>query len=128
MRKMNFINEMIYCLYKHYKKDLFQAKMFFSLCVFLFFYPIAFFIGKFLKLDFTSQTYKPNYFTTLIYIAIPLFIVVKFLTINKDEIENISEDEEEIFRKDGKKYLFIFLSLAFIMWAIRGIIYAIYKT
>lgn len=128
MRKMNFINEIIFYLYSHYKKDLFQAKMFFSLCVFLFFYPIAFFIGKFLKLDFTSQTYKPNYFTTLIYISIPLFIVVKFLTIKNDELENISEDEGEIFRKDGKKYLIIFLLIALVMWAIRGIIYAIYKT
>ncbi len=116
---MNFIDKMIFCLYRYYKKDLFQAKMVFSIYIFLFFIPILFFIDKILGLGIFNPTNKPNYFTTLIYIAIPLLIIVQVLTVKGYEIEEITDEEGKILRKNGKKYLIIFLLTTLIMWAIR---------
>ncbi len=127
MRKMNFINEMIYCLYKHYKNDLFQAKIVFSSILLLFFIPILYLIDKLLKLGIFKFSERPKLFINFSYIAIPFLIIVFLLTIKSNEIEEIKESEGEIFRKDGKTYLIIFLLITLIMWAARIFLFINYK-
>lgn len=127
MRKMNLIDKVIYCLYRYYKKDLFQAKMQFSLYLILFLFPISFFIDKLLGSDVFTLSDRLNYFSIMIYVAIPVFLIVQILTIKKNEIEKITDEEGEILRKDGKRYIIFFLLIVLVLWAARIFLFLRYK-
>ena len=128
MKKLNFSDAIIYCLYKYYKKDLFQARIAFSIYTILFLGPLIFVLDKLLNLGIFNSVSKLNYFEFFIFISIPIFIIVQWLTLKNDEIEKISEEEGEKLRKRGKKYILTFLFISVVMITIRIIIYQGSKT
>ena len=70
---------------------------------------------------------KLNFFTSIIFIAGPLFLLVVFGTMNKARIELIKNEEMESLRKKGKRNFFIILSIIIIMWIFRITAFMIYK-
>jgi len=127
MKKDNFINSIIFCLYKYYDNDLFKTRIAFCTYLLLFFYPIIFYIDKTFKLGITIFMMKLNFLTSLLFIAGPLFFIVLFSTINKTEIELIKDNEAEILRKRGKNNFIILLAIILFMWTYRIIEYLLYK-
>ena len=127
MKKDNFINSIIFCLYKYYDNDLFKTRIAFCTYLLLFFYPIIFYIDKTFKLGITIFMMKINFLTSLLFIAGPLFFIVLFSTINKTEIELIKDNEAEILRKRGKNNFIILLAIILFMWTYRIIEYLLYK-
>lgn len=128
MKKDNFINSIIFCLYKYYDNDLFKTRIAFCTYLLLFFYPIIFYIDKTFRLGITIFMMKLNFLTSLLFIAGPLFFIVLFSTINKTEIELIKDNEAEILRKRGKNNFLIILAIILFMWTFRIIEYLLYKT
>jgi hypothetical protein len=127
MKNYNFANSIIFCLYKYYKNDLYQARIAFCIFLLLFFYPILFYLNKLIDLGVTKFMLKLNLLTSLFFITGPLFIIVFLCTIKKDEIKLINEDEGEKFRKAGKNNILLLLSIILIMWVSRIVLYIIFK-
>lgn len=128
MKKYNFSNAIIYCLYKYYKKDLFQARIAFCIYTFLFLGPLMFLLDKLMNFGIFNSVSKLNYFEFFIFISIPLFIIVRWLTLKNDEIEKITEEEGEKLRKRGKKYILLLLFISVVMITIRIIIFKVSRT
>jgi hypothetical protein len=62
-----------------------------------------------------------NFWSLLFYIAIPLAIILKFITYNRKVIENIDLSESDY--KKGKKIYFIFLLIVALLSLIPPFIF-----
>ncbi len=128
-KKHNYLNLMFLFHYKYSRRKnnpplyaMFDAILYFDLPFMLLVIDSHFFVHKLFNIKTPLNMISNfNFWSLLFYIAIPLAIILKFITYNRKVIENIDLSESDY--KKGKKIYFIFLLIVALLSLIPPFIF-----